>query len=227
LFLVGITRRHAWVPRSGLYRWIAGAVAMGLVLSQLVYLSVYAYALLLASEERVAAVTAARQDDPAPEYRGSAREWVLVNAPGAFNQIFLSARMRESGQGVPEVVRILAAGVLEMSLVKEDDYSLRVSALQGTLGAAPGSLDDLKTGGVYSPWYQQQRMDHFFLPSASPWKPGQEVWMSGLRVQVLRTNEQGVPVEALFRFADRLDSPRYQWLCWNQAQLAYEDCVFQ
>jgi hypothetical protein len=135
-----------------------------------------------------------RVDTSLPLSADTARRMVvLVNPPGDFFAGYLPIRRAALGEPLPRF-RWLGSGTQEITLVREDERTLRVAQQGGFLP------------------HVSERM---LRSAARPMHVGERVLLSGMEVEVLALTPDQRPAEARMRFAVPLEDPSLYWAKWG------------
>jgi hypothetical protein len=133
-----------------------------------------------------------------PIHDGSDLEtFVIVNAPNALIPMFAGTqRVVETGAKGPAHVRLLGV------------------TLAGTLGIE--RVDERTLALSFSEGFPNDPLSHFFRDSGTPFEPGNETNLDGLRVHVDSCDRDGHATRVLYRFDVPLEDRKLVWLIWEK-----------
>ena len=192
--LGGVIEREAWVPRTGARAWFVGAFALWaggvrLALSPLLFVVVSLQMLLLHGTFERLAMTLPVGGAPLESQRV-----VYVNAPDASFTGYVSLIRQYRGMSVPGSFLVLAPGTREVELERRDESTLVVR----------------QPDGLY-----RHATDVLMRSPSRPMRVGERVVLSDVTVEVTHVMDDGVPDEAVFRFARPLEDGRWRWVEWR------------
>lgn len=147
---------------------------------------------------------------------------VIVNAPSPFHFIYMPSLRSLHSQPMPAHIRILSPGYFSVDVARLDTRTVLVRPEHGYLipaGAGVGEKRDLLPPVELI--YMYQHLDKFFRGDAFPMTLGQQVELTGMRVEVVALTDDGRPSEARIRFALPLEDPSLEWLQWNWEKSVY------
>ncbi len=149
------------------------------------------------------------------------RDVIIVNAPDPGQLIYLPAVRRSQGLQMPAHLRLLAPGFSSILLTRVDEYSLIVQPEDGyLLSPAIPERERLFTPFA-DPSYGHQYGDGLFRGGAYPMELGEQVVLTGMRVEVTSMTEDGRPQEARIQFTLPLENEQYVWLVWDWESSQY------
>jgi hypothetical protein len=122
---------------------------------------------------------------------------VIVSAPSAFHADFFGLIRERYGAESPERVWNLGAGLSPLTVYRQDENTLIVTARDGYISG----------------------FDSVFRGRAHPMLRGETVSLNGMQVTVHAVTRDGRPSLVEFRFTEPLQSPHYQWLVWRSGRL--------
>jgi hypothetical protein len=194
-FVRGVLEGADWMPTRRLWRLSEQAAVVLLALTHLVVAPMVspflAYSLKPLGDPMVRAI-ASVPDDP----RIAGQDLVLVNPP---DYLFLATSIGTlkilEGKPYPRRLRVLVAGTSPVEVTRLDESSLRVRTEESIYGGVLGRL---------------------FRSRYDPMRPGQRFELTGMTVQIARTDAEGNPVEFVHTFSVPLENPSLRWLQWEQ-----------
>jgi len=138
----------------------------------------------------------ARYGDALLEAPELARQRVIVvNAPDTFFTYYVMGMRITAGRVAPGTMMVIGAGTRGMELSRRDARTLVVRSDEGFYRGAT----DLLTRSLDTP-----------MPV------GTQVALTGVTVEVTKTNEAGVPTEAVFAFVNPLEDESMRWVEWRE-----------
>lgn len=194
----GMLEQAAWLPSGAAWRALARgftALVTGfhLLVSPLL-LPVTACSVAFTSEARRAADSALESLEPhAGATAATDAELVVVSSPDYFHVKLIPVIAALEQRPAPARLRALAFGSTDLRITREDAHSLRVRYAGGVLA------DPLL---------------ELYRARETPMPVGSRVQLRGMTVEVT-VAQDGVPTEALFRFARVLEDARLRWLSWD------------
>jgi hypothetical protein len=124
------------------------------------------------------------------------QDLILVNPPNYLFSVNLIKPLKlMEGKPVPRYIRALAVGPVQTTIQRIDRESLKVSIPEGLFNGLTG---------------------HLFRSSASPLIAGQEFYISGLSIKIIRSDKGRGPEEMIYRFDLPLEDPSLRWLRWEK-----------
>lgn len=123
------------------------------------------------------------------------REVVLINPPVDPMPIYFAGFRQAQGIPRPHYLRWLAIGVSEIVVTRLDDNTLNVRPTEGYLSNS-------------SQWMLRDR--------THPSQVGDTVELADSTFVVKSVTPDHRPLDVQVRFAEKLESPRYQWLQWGR-----------
>jgi hypothetical protein len=127
------------------------------------------------------------------------RTLVVVNAPADGAVAYAPLQRAVQGTPRPRRLRLLASGVAEVRVSRLDAKTLRLRPADGFLRS------------------EGERM---MRGLSRPFRPGDEIVLSGLRVRIGAVSADGRPEEADFLFDVPLDDPSLLWMQWRGSTLS-------
>jgi hypothetical protein len=193
-FVRGILDGGDWVPERRLWRGPAYALVVLLAITHLVLSPLVsplaAYSLKPLGEPMIQAIASVPDDPQIAE-----QDLVLVNPP---DYLFLASSITTlkilEGKPYPRRLRVLVSGTSPVSVTRLDEFSLRLGAKEGIHGGVLGRL---------------------FRSRYDPMHPGQRFELTGMSVEITRTDPEGNPVEFVHTFSVPLEDPSLRWLRWD------------
>lgn len=88
-----------------------------------------------------------------------------------------------------------------------------------TFGLPPLRIERIDANAVKVRW---EGRHHVLRPPGRPLVAGHRTRLAGAEVEVTAMSGGGWPLEAIFRFDDALDAPRFRWVAWDKASGRYE-----
>ena len=119
---------------------------------------------------------------------------IAVSSPDPYSVGFLPAMRAINGQLAPRRVRRLASSWVPIEVTRPDAHTLLLRAGAQSLATIDGPM--VRSG------------EH-------PLKVGERIQLSGVSIEVLEIDDDGMPVEARFRFDVPLEDPSLRWVIWR------------
>ena len=149
------------------------------------------------------------------------RDVIIINAPDAGQLIYFPAVRHLHGLQMPAHLRLLAPGFSSILLTRVDEYTLSVRPEEGYL-LSPEIPERERLFLPFSdPSYGHQYGDGLFRGVAYPMEKGQQVVLTGMRVDVTSLTEDGRPQEARIQFTLPLEDEQNVWLSWDWESSQY------
>lgn len=126
-----------------------------------------------------------------PEIRK--QTFIYVNPPGDALASYVPIMRADEGRPFPQKQRWLGVGNTELHLERVDERTLRLEQVGG---------------------YVATPSERMLRGVKNPFKLGEEVVLSGLRVQVTRLTEDQRPLEVMARFDVPLEDASLRWFAW-------------
>jgi hypothetical protein len=144
-----------------------------------------------------------------------AQTLVFVNAPCVYYPLMLRWLRQYRNQPVPQRVRTLASGLVPLEVERADAHTLVVRAAEGLFQPlGQYRARHTRTPEPLSPVFLAQLLNQF--PRAHwDYRKGDEVQLSDLSIRVLQATPDGFPSAVAFQFREPLESPRLQFLAWQ------------
>lgn len=159
------------------------------------------------------------------------REIILVNPPSPFFFAYLPYYMAWYNENAepdaqiafPEQFRILATGLTPTEIERVDAHTLKVRPQGGYLIPPEKSShwDPEEAPRIHLAHTLRLQGHDFRIPKLSPMKLGEEINLSGMRVEITQLTEDQRPAEATFHFEKSLDDPSLIWLFWGYGPEVY------
>jgi hypothetical protein len=141
---------------------------------------------------------------------------VIVNAPSPFHFIYVPGIRVTRNQTMPAHIRILAPGYFSVTVTRLDSHTVEVRPEHGYLSPAGAAMrEDVHTWPPLHVAYMYQHLDKFFRSDAFPMALGQQVELTGMRVEVVSLTDDGRPLGVRSRFTLSLEHPSLEWLQWD------------
>jgi hypothetical protein len=122
------------------------------------------------------------------------RTVVIVNAPSPVHACCLPLLQELNHGPVPQHTRVLAPGLLAVTIRRLDERTLAIRPEKG-----------------YLRWV----MDRVFRGERTPLNLGERIALSGMTVEITELTEDGRPAEARFQFNAPLEDRSFCWLCYR------------
>ncbi len=147
----------------------------------------------------------------------------IVNPPGASIYTVGAFWRAFSDEPVPKSLNYLSPGFAPVAIQRVDDRTIRVIP-EGGYTPPPGITID-QTTGQSNPFdlnnvYKAIDTSFFYDPNYLT-EAGQTVTLSEFTVEVAAMTDDGRIAEAIFTFAEPLESDRYVWLLYNADSHSY------
>jgi hypothetical protein len=190
----GFVEGGHWMPRRRAWRLPAGALTGLLVIVHLgiapLSTPILAYSLKPFGEPMVQAIAGVPDDPVIAE-----QDLVLVNPP---DHLFLVSPIPTlkilNGRPYPRRLRTLVTGSSPLEVTRLTERALRVRTEQGIYSGTLGRL---------------------FRSRYDPMSAGQRFELTGMTVEIMRTDAHGGPVELEFTFSVPLEDSSLRWLRWE------------
>lgn len=192
-FLAGLVDRGSWLPSAAAWRISAVALSVPLVAAHAVLAPLRLPVAAQGFVEFDRILRAGAESLPL-DPRLEQQDLVIVNAPDAGVASFVHFYRASNGQPLPRRSRRLASSLAPVELSRPDAQTLVVR----------------QAGGFFP-----QPYDRVFRGRSHPMTEGQRVPLTGLTVAVTQVTGDGRPLEAVFRFAVRLEDPSLRWVAWR------------
>jgi hypothetical protein len=122
---------------------------------------------------------------------------VLVNPPSVLYAVYFPAEREAAGLPPPRRIRILAPGIIGVTVHRADAHTLVIRA-----------------AGGYFAW----TFDQLLRDERHPLKIGDRVALSDMTAEVTSLTPDGRPADASFRFVVPLEDASLRWLCWRDGE---------
>jgi len=142
------------------------------------------------------------------------QDLVIVNAPNPFSLFFMPTYRAHVGQALPKGLRVLAPGFARVDITRVDERTLRVRAESGNLFSG-------RQKRPFHVVYMYEMFNEGFRHRNYPMHTGDTVELPRMKVEVTEVDMEGLPVEAVFRFAAPLDDASLRWLRWDWHDKTY------
>jgi hypothetical protein len=195
-FVRGIVERSEWVPGRAVWRVPARVLVVLLAIMHLglapLVSPLFAYSLKPAGDAMIEALASVPDDPPIAD-----QDLVLVNPP---DYLFLVSSIGTlkilDGRPYPRRLRVLVAGTSPVEVTRLDPFSVRVRAPESIYGSVLGRL---------------------FRSRYDPMHAGQRFEVTGMSVEITRTDAEGNPLEFVHTFAVPLEDASLRWVRWDVA----------
>ena len=157
---------------------------------------------------------------PLPEARQ--QDVIIVNAPSPFHFIYVPSLRSIYNRPMPAHIRILAPGYTAVDVTRVDTHTVVVRPAHGYL--VPAGTGVWENQGSLPPFhyvYMYQLLEKFFRSNTFPVSWGQQVELTGMRVEVIERTEDGRPSGARIRFTRLLEDASLEWLQWDWRESGY------
>ncbi|MHC4294523.1 MAG: hypothetical protein ACYSTL_02960 [Planctomycetota bacterium] len=201
-FIGGLFIREDWVPASRLWRGGAWLLCALILLAQVVGACVGRVASPILYSN-IARTGFARVSSPAVR---SDQDLIVVRT---HVPIFIAGHAmycEMEGKPVPQAVRVLAA-LVPLEITRVDDSTLKLRATAGNLL----SCEQRAEVPMHYAYFLRD-FNSLVRDEKHPMRPGQRIELSRLCIEVTDVDEDGLPREAVFRFAVSLDDPALRWV---------------
>jgi hypothetical protein len=115
---------------------------------------------------------------------------MILQTPNDFMSWYFTCMRLAEGQPLPRHTRVLSASLRELTLKRTDERTIELRTSDGFVGNRGASI------------YRNKN---------SPMTDGETVKLSGINIEVLRTDDKGWPLDARFRFDRPLEDPSLLW----------------
>lgn len=115
---------------------------------------------------------------------------VVLQTPNDFMSWYFTCMRLAEGQPLPRHTRVLSASLRDLSIERTDERTIVLRTENGFVGNRGASI---------------------YRDGNSPMSAGEKVNLSGVTVEVLRTDDQGWPLDARFAFDRPLEDPALLW----------------
>jgi hypothetical protein len=141
---------------------------------------------------------------------------VIVNAPSPGQFIYARNLRALRGQAVPAHLRLLAPGYEAVDITRVDEHTVLVRPAYG-YSAPPGAraVSRMNPLNPVHAAYGYRHGDLLFRSATSEIVTGQQVVLTGMRVEITALHDDGRPAEACVRFSVPLEDPSLRWLQWD------------
>jgi hypothetical protein len=148
--------------------------------------------------------------DIGQEYEIQEQDVIILNAPNVWNFAYLHAYRRIQDQPIPRMLRILASSSYPVELERMSPKSLVVRIENGFF---PRFQDLRNIESTLDFAFLFNNLDEAYSSSArTTLKPGDQIKITGMTVEIIKLSDNAGPSEAKFTFANPLDSKEYRWL---------------
>jgi hypothetical protein len=147
---------------------------------------------------------------------------VIVNAPSPGQLFYLPSLRNHQGQPMPAHLRVLAPAYGAVAITRLDEHTLLLQPEHGYLlppGEKVGARQDVFPLAHAS--YATRYSEGFIRSGAFPLALGEQVYLTGMRVQVTALTDDGRPLQARAQFERPLDDAALRWLQWDWETNAY------
>lgn len=150
-------------------------------------------------------------------------EVVVANTPCAFFSAHIGIVNYFNGRPIPQRILTLAQGTTPVSITRLDSQTLAVRPRGGFL-KPPGWEGRSETISLRNHllFNFSDRFSLFFRDPYQSIPLGEEIVLTGVKIEITELNDAGRPAEAVFHFNGELSSPSRVWLKWNWERWGYE-----
>jgi hypothetical protein len=182
-------RNDSWLPAGTGWRVGAGALASVWVITQLIVAPNS-----LPNTSRSVGTMGRRLNEAyasLPSDRQVTEQTLMIlQTPNDFMSWYFTCMRLAEGQPLPRHTRVLSASLRELTIERTDERTIVLRTSDGFVGNRSASI------------YRNKN---------SPMTDGETVKLSGINIEVLRTDDEGWPLDARFRFDRPLEDPSLLW----------------
>jgi len=146
---------------------------------------------------------------------GPYRHLIIANPPASLGLFFVVPDRIQRGLPPPEHVRPLAPGGAPVAIERTGERSILVRPQDGYC-APPRGVGLVNV---------IRNAELFFCDARRPLRLGDTIDLTDVRVRVTASTPDGRAGEALFQFAEPLESPALRWLRWDAGRGAYAELI--
>jgi hypothetical protein len=210
-FIHGVFTGEPWLPR-----WRFGRVYVRVVCIVLIFIHIPgAIAARIFSAKMMPRVfnTFYSTIEPPADTSLKDKTLIVVNAPNPFMFLALPALNAWNDKPLPEKIRLIAPGFGPTTITRTDPNTLVVSSQQQNLFTVQTEKR------YYQPHlpYIYENFTSLFRSKDAPFQPGHIIELPDMTIEVLRTDQKGIPAEIRATFHTFLENPDNLWLQWNWA----------
>jgi hypothetical protein len=147
----------------------------------------------------------------------------IVNPPGVAEYIIGTFWRAFGNEPIPASINYLSPGFTPVTIQRVDDRTIRVTPESG-YAPPPGLVEDPASGTLLptseTNVYRNVDRSFFYDPNYLT-EVGQTVTLSEFTAEVAKMTDDGRIAEAIFTFAQPLESDRYRWLVWDADSQSY------
>jgi hypothetical protein len=220
-FIAGRLFSFDWMPSRKAWRTAAMVMSvLFLGLHVLVYPVAGSLVRLQVDNYAIAVTDIGQQPDM------ESKDFIIINAPSPSLFLYFPAFRQFTRQPLPTHLRILAPGFSSVSLTAVDERTLVIQPETGFL-YSPEYLD--LDGTAFFPLfhlsYSFQYGDGLFRGQDYPMELGQQVYLTGISIEVISLTEDERPQAVRVTFDRPLEDESLVWLMWDWKSARYVPLV--
>jgi hypothetical protein len=211
VFTAGLIKNLHWLPAPRLYRGLAWILCIELLV---VHIPLAAVSRFVTPKVAPAMLGGANPALSRNLSLSSDLRVVIVNAPCRVSVCVMLFKLAFDNKPIPQSIRALASAYTALEIERTNERTLVIRSKE----------DNIFTSNQDSPLHFSHAfavLDQLFCNSRM-FEKNRRFTLEGMTVEVLQTDDNGLPGEIAFTFDTSLEDKQFRWLQFNWQTLSYE-----